>query len=265
MTFGIILRGQAFLYAAKKKNDIDDELYSLDKNCELIEMYKRYIETEGLNRKLKKFQNPNPNGRRAAIIEGLENSPSVKNMGHRRSISGSFKSMHEVESDLKSMVDEVLSPDNSIFTSSKKEKDLSLEEKLLLLHHNDVTKNYFKSGVATFKKEREVKSGESIAEVCLTTDLTIEHTIIASEDLDIITISKENFRTLSLSKVNSIVERKEFFWQLFPNLTVESIIKLCAYVEEKVILNWDYVYREDDEANAIYIVKQGEVQVLEDI
>ncbi len=58
-----------------------------------------------------------------------------------------------------------------------------------------------------------------------------------------------------------MIERKEFFWKTFPNLTIESIIKLSAYLEERMILNWDHVYREGDEPDAIYIVKSGEVQV----
>ncbi|RZK01716.1 MAG: hypothetical protein EOO43_23990 [Flavobacterium sp.] len=65
-----------------------------------------------------------------------------------------------------------------------------------------------------------------------------------------------------MSRVPTMLERKEFLWKTFPNLTIESIIKLSAYLEERMILNWDNVYKEGDDPDAIYIVKSGEVQVI---
>ena len=243
----------------KKKSQFEHDSLKHIKSPELFDLYRKYIEAQGFIKKLKRWANlSNISGKRSSAVESMDSSPTSKCYMNKN------QQIAELEKTIKNIVDEIMHHENKVYASSRNTRDYSIDDKFLLLHHNGSTRNFFRHGVATYKKVRDAKSGDSIAEICLTTDLTVEHTIIAAEDLHLITLTKENWRTLALSRVPTMIERKEFFWKTFPNLTIESIIKLSAYLEERMILNWDHVYREGDEPDAIYIVKSGEVQVKKD-
>ena len=256
INFGILAKGRAFVYNAKKKSEFEKD-FSKQKKCpELVDRYKRHIEEQEFHKKLKKWLLwSSSGGRKITMIEGVTNNQLFQNSIEKN------QQLLDLEREIKDFVDEILSRNNEVFVSSGYARDLSFEDKLLLFHHNGTTRNFFKKGLATFRKVREVQGGDTIAEICLTTDLTMDCTIIASDDIHLLILSREHFRILAESKVSNFTEKREFFWKAFPNLTIESVIKLCAYVEERQILNWENVYKEGDEADAVYIVKAGEVQV----
>ena len=241
----------------KKKSQFEQDSWKHFKSPELFDLYRKYIEAQGFMKKLKRWINlSNISGKRASVAESMDSSPTAAcfmNKGQQ---------IAELEKTIKAIVEDIMHTENKVYASSKNTRDYCVDDKFLLLHHNGSTRNFFKHGVATYKKIRDAKTGDSIAEICLTTDLTVDHTIIAVEDLHLITLTRENWRSLAMSRVPTMLERKEFFWKTFPNLTIESIIKLSAYLEERMILNWDHVYKEGDEPDAIYLVKSGEIQVF---
>ena len=73
--------------------------------------------------------------------------------------------------------------------SGEYDGNLSIEDKLLLLHHNGYIQNYFVDENAVYEKVKDLKDGDAITELSLLTGMSIQHPVIAYEGLHILSIS----------------------------------------------------------------------------
>ena len=145
--------------------------------------------------------------------------------------------------------------------SSVKEDNLRHEEKLLILNHSDTGCEYIRDGVPLYYKTKKVKDGDFMGIVSLLTGMTQLNTVIASESLHVISIHQTDFYALFKSRIDCLAEKKNFLWSMFPDLLSGLIVRLCLMVEEKIFTNRDTVYEEGNEADAIYILKSGGIEV----
>lgn len=159
-------------------------------------------------------------------------------------------------------IEEITKPKSSIIPLDIAKGDLSIDDRFLLLSYGEGIKNYFKDGISTHKKIKELTKGDKIAETAFTINQPFEHTIIASEDLHVLSIKKECFQTLAAQRLPCFKRKRQFLAMVFPKLSYEIILQLSVYLEEKTFSSREYIYKEGQDAEALYIIKSGEIQVL---
>ena len=157
-------------------------------------------------------------------------------------------------------MDTILNQACDIINKYDNENDLTFEEKLLLFNHYGGTKSYFLKGFATHKKKCELREDDSIGRLHLVMDLSVSNTIIAAEGVHMITIKPQDFLSC-FEYLPFLKERKKFLKSAFPGLHMESILKISCQLEEKLFVNWENIYKEKEEPDAIYIIKTGKAQV----
>ena len=237
------------MFEPKTKDQFDSEV-SKSSRIDCLDIYKQYTRTNGVFRKFRRLQSLSPVRH---LERSLSKAPDFSN--YELEVSKIEEPVQE------NAVEEILKHPNNILPYSLLKYDLTLEEKFLFLINGEGIKNYFKEGKSTHKKRRELKAGMPIVDIALTTSLPCEYTILASEDLHLITIKKESFMLLYKDKLLQYQKKKKFLSVVFPSLPYDAILSLSAYVEERVFHNWEYIYEEGDKSDGIYIVKTGEVQV----
>ena len=253
-TFGIIVKGRAIVYAPKEREDAIPN-FTNQARIACYSAYRHFLEKSNFFGKLKQGSRVNQ-----PILTRSNSLYTAKSIFKKQGSSTNNQSQKNVNLDPRSIIDVVLNSNNNIVNNTSLE-DLSIEEKLLMPNNNPPYDKYFRNKTATFKKIRELKEEQTVADITLTTNIPLKHTIIAVEDVHLLTIKKEHFRTLFFQGTSVLREKKDFMWSLFTDLSIEAILKLCAYTEEKCITNCENVYQQGDESDAIYIVRSGEVQV----
>lgn len=247
--FGIILSGSTLVFEPKTKDEFDAEVYR-SARIECLDIYKQYARANGVFKKFRRLQSLSP----ARQLE--------KSLSKTRDFSNYDLENSKLEEGQENPVEEILKHPNSILPYSLSKYDLDFEEKFLFLINGEGIKNYFKDGKSTHKKRRELKAGMSVVDIALTTSLPCEYTILALEDLHLITIKKESFMLLYKDKFSQYQKKRKFLSAVFPSLPYDAILRLSAYVQEKVYHNWEYIYQEGVKSDGIFIVKTGEVQVI---
>lgn len=255
--FGIILEGTAIVYQQKEKSEIEFEARN-QVRANYFRMYWDYLERRDFSKYFRKLVHSSTNLQR---LPTLLSQKSMRLDGSTLQRSQSLKMSSVGGRNIDAILEKILDQSENIITGYKRENDLSFEEKLLLVNHNAMTKGYFVNGVATHKKLREVKEDDFISKLALTMMKPCANTIIAAEDVHLISLKTENFFSL-FERVTNLQAKKEFLASILPGLSNEDVTHLSAQLEEKVYVSCEAVYREEDEPDAIYIVKKGEVQVL---
>lgn len=249
------MQGKALVYEPKAKEELDVEQSRAVKS-ECFEYYREYV---------KQYQ-PSRKAKRTQTVAGSLVARSVFSKGGDLLKSKDVKTLNTeddfVEQKGPSMnyIENILKSENGIIPKELK-YDLPIDEKYLFLISFEGVKSYFKDGKALYKKRKECEIGDSIGDIALTTVAVSEYTIVAAEDLYLLTIKKDCFPKLFQTKITNLQKKKKFFTALFPTIPYEIIVNLCLYVEEEVHSIWDYIYEEGDKSDAIYIVKSGEVQL----
>lgn len=155
----------------------------------------------------------------------------------------------------------LLTGPNKILKPDEMRYDLSYQEKLLFLNNKPVFPGYFDQGIATFKKVNCLRTGDSFGELALIFNQPRLASIIASEDLHLLSFTSSDYRNVFESEIQNVVEKIEFFNGIFPSLSSAHIARFCYLLEEKNFKFNDIIYREGDIADGIYIIRQGEVHV----
>lgn len=140
-------------------------------------------------------------------------------------------------------------------------QDLTIEEKLLLLNNKENVGNYVRDGVALYAKEKELREGDVVCDAALVADNYSEDPVIAAEDVHMLTITKKKFLGLFERNIMNLNDRERFISSMFPQLDRMSVITLCACIDEKLCYAKEHLYGLGEEADSIYIVRAGSVQV----
>ena len=171
-------------------------------------------------------------------------------------------SYKEAAEELDATFEEIISLFKNIYGGFDEKYGIKIEDLLLLLHHDSLGHEYFKEGVSRYKVIKELKEGDTMEELGLLTGVSVKNTIIALEDLHIITIAQGDFYSLFNIKVPSLIEKRDFIWSVFPDLVVGIAIKIASVAEERVYMNREIIYDQGEEPEAFFILKSGEVQVV---
>ena len=173
-------------------------------------------------------------------------------------ITSTSASVQRVKENL--IKEKIFNPEVKICTA-KQNVDLTYEEKLLILNEK-VSNPYFTNGISTYKKVGYLRSGDFFGELALLFNQVRSASVIASEDLHVVTLSSSNYKDIFNSEIKNLWDKVEFFKLTFTDLSPVLVAKFCHLLEEKKFTHNDIIYKENDPADGIYIIKQGEVQVI---
>lgn len=238
------------MYEPKIQSEIGQGIADMSQTYK-FEKYKSDLEEMEFPKKLKKWNSLRFDRKHTETLGSYQELPQTP----RKYLQAYRTAVDAIDDIVEHIINPKIDPDDSLVD----EFDYSFEDKLLMFHHNDTNHNYFSNTRSTYKKARKFKEGDAITEQSLLTELSIQSPIIAAEDLHILSISHFDF--YSVFKVGIPNEKKMFLASIFPDLLHAFINKLAAGIEEKVCLNGDTLYEQGQEAQAIYILKRGRIQV----
>lgn len=249
-SFGIIVYGKAIAYKSKTEAEIKASEQNITKR-KCFQMYNQYLAESNLYKGSKKSANTLRTNSGMKSNDALVNSfmselPSARAEIYKRANAR--------------LIDELLHG-NVAARQNPDGQDLTVDEKLLLLNNKENAGTYVKDGVAFYIKEKELREGDTVCDASLVADNYSEEPIIAAEDVHMLTIPKKKFMGLFERNIMNLNEKEKFISSIFPQLDRMSVLHLCACVEEKVCYTKEHLYGLGEEAEAIYIIRTGNVQV----
>ncbi len=233
-----------------------EELDKEKSNALRMQCFERYKQYARQNRVFRQFRRLQTSHSSYCSQGSFSRSKTTSNIDHCN------PSLLDLEEEYVDPIEEITKPKSSIIPLDIAKGDLSIDERFLLLSYGEGIKNYFKDGISTHKKIKELTKCDKIAETAFTINQPFEHTIIAAEDLHVLSIKKECFQTLAAQRLPCFKRKRQFLSMVFPKLSYDSILQLSVYLEEKTFSSWEYIYKEGQDADALYIIKSGEIQVM---
>lgn len=256
--FGVVLKGAAIIYEAKHHKEIGSEIERDSDKPDVFQHYQQLINELNFKEQIKEWY---ATKQRLKLQHKLS---ARKTLYHQKFAMEPQVSQQNLDSLNLSIANTCDSFTNNADWGPK--GDYTLEEKFLLLHHDDHSAHrYFQDGIPTFKKFNEAREGDTIAEISLVSETSIKNTIIASNNLHLLSIAQDDFFSLFNGQILNLANKKEFFSSVFPDLGPALIMRLSLLFEEKAFGNLDVIYSEGEEAQAIYILKSGGVQVFKPV
>lgn len=111
----------------------------------------------------------------------------------------------------------------------------------------------------------ELKAGESFGEVALITNSKRNEICICKEICHFLKISKNNYKKIMmLSHAKDLKELIVFFknFNIFSHWPRAQLSTFIKFFQTNVFTNNDVLYKENDESNFLYFIKEGEVEVI---
>ena len=250
--FSVMVKGKALLYIQKdfdeiKKND------SSHQKSQVIQIYLRYMAREQLEEKFKKWLSNNEHGTKA-LRKRMASLSFTDEVIERDSVAPD-------EDDFCAIIEQVLKEENPILPPHLRENDISFEEKLLLLSALGLPGDHLRNGNLALKGTKELKAGDTFGEGGLIKPVHANYVIIATEDTHIVSFTRLDFKLLFASDIQNIKEKIDFLQKTFTEIPKQTIMEIAYYLEERVLFTSEMAYREGEEADAIFFIKNGEIEV----
>lgn len=245
------MKGKAYMYTPRKQEGMMKKEYYDLKKSQVIREYNQHIEDQQLQEKFTQWLNKKEAGTRALRKR--------MNLLAARSDRNSVGNIELV--DFSSVVNNILEDKSTVLPAHLRDYDITAKEKLLLLAHFGMMGKYIQDGVFTLEVTREMLPGDSYGEISLLKASTLEGVIVAAEDVHLISFARDDYRSLFIKEIPNLQNKIEFLTKMFTDISKASVIKIAYYLEEKVLMSRETLYKEGEEANAIYFVKKGEIQV----
>lgn len=121
---------------------------------------------------------------------------------------------------------------------------------------------YIKNGVVTMKKVRNMGAGSYFGEVALSTDKPRSASVIAAEDVHVVSLTKDSYQSIFEKSIQALAVKAKFFETFFDNCGKELVNRIAYVFKERTYSYGQVVYSEGDPANEVFLVKQGEIQVI---
>ncbi len=249
--FGVIIEGNVISYQYKTQSEIKMETLNIHKQ-KVVDAYLKYLQENNYLNILLYFSKAD---HKASLAAELAQSKRVHSSSKKKPRARKYEMLQRI-------IDEVLKCGNVVVPKSKSKKDLSLEDKLLILNNKEGNKRYVKDGMILYKKVLDKVYGDSTGEVGLSRNAVTQTMAIAAEDVHMLTISKKKFSTLFLQKLECLQTKKDFVKGILPTLNEDNLELMCTYLQEKVFENKECIYVSGEDAQAMYFVRIGKVQVI---
>ena len=132
-----------------------------------------------------------------------------------------------------------------------------------LLKFTELYDVYFEDILCKFKKVRTMETGSYFGELAMSSNLPRGATVVASSDLHLLTLSKTAYVQIFEDVEKRLQEKLAFFAKLIGQKDAgETVIKFSYSFKERHYKYGQKIFSQGEMPSEIYIVKQGEVQVL---
>jgi len=146
------------------------------------------------------------------------------------------------------------------------EKDLALFAQILKKNPKQEPIFYMGGGqILRNQRVKEYVAGGYFGEHFLKSNKPKESLLIASEDLYVLTIEKEDVSELVTQLGDEAVEKANFFLSLFPAAHEEDVKSLSFHFREETFLKDEKIYLEGELTGNIYILKSGSVGLVKKV
>lgn len=121
----------------------------------------------------------------------------------------------------------------------------------------------FEDGVLKYTYYTSLKDGISFGELGLLRGKLRSATVICKEDCHVGVLMAEDYKNiLAVIERKKIYNKFEFFKQfLVKGIAYDNLAKLAYAFEKKKFGRNEYVFKEGDSANEVFLIKRGEIQV----
>jgi len=252
-SLSIIIKGKALYYTFKEPDEIRKE-GSAHVKGQVMNVYTRFMQDEHLEERFKKWLSKHELGTKALRKRMSSISTTEEEGSERESISPD-------DDDFRSVIEKVLQEHNTILPPHLRESDLSFEEKLVLLSKFGVPGDHVKNSYIALKARRELVPGETFGEETLVKPQLANFMIIATEDTHIVSFLRYDLKLLFASDIKNLHKKIEYLRKVFPEVPRMYIMEMAYYLEERVLFNSELVYKEGEEADALYLIKSGEIEI----
>lgn len=122
----------------------------------------------------------------------------------------------------------------------------------------------FVDGVLKFTYYTSLKEGFSFGELGLLRGKARSATVICKEDCHLGVLMAEDYRNiLAVVERKKLYNKLEFFKQyLVKGIAYDNLAKLAYAFEKKKLTRSEYLFKEGDVANEVFLIKKGEIQVI---
>ena len=189
----------------------------------------------------------------------------------QNSIGESFNEEIEEEAKVKLNQDIIFEEEiiPSYFSENEKETLKKLEEILggFPLCYLENPEKYFENGVFKFHFTGELKRGQIFGEVGLLMKKTRSATVICKEDCEFAVLNYDDFKKILQNVERRNIENKVDFFKesLFKGIPSDVVIRLSLLFRKKKYFQGNVIYGEGDNANEMYLIKKGEVEILKKV
>lgn len=253
--FSVAVKGRALVYSPKLK----EELVETDDTSFRQEVLRTYINYYREELSLKKKPQVLP----PSTVPVLKSSATCVEKTFKITSIEPIQEPLNKKKDAPTLLETVLATKPTI-KGYLLQYDLSPEERLFLVANLENAEEYINLGDFDMKPTAYLDPGDTYNEVCLLRSGYSASTIVAVEDFCVISFTMQDFPVIYATVAGSnLREKKNFLDTLFPALSKDSRLKILYYLEERVVNKGEILYKEGDEANEFYMVKDGEIEVID--
>ena len=127
----------------------------------------------------------------------------------------------------------------------------------ILLGNEILKKKYFKEGCCIVNLIDTLSVGDIINERCLLSEYRSPITLVAKEDVQCITLSKQKFREVLEEEINDIENKKRFFLDFFYHANQAALLRVLPFIISIKYKMHEKIYNQGDKSKGVYFVKGG--------
>ena len=273
--FYIILKGSVNVYVPRDRRTVDEEISNknpiiperiLKKLSKWRTEFKEFLEKNPLDNSSLIRENP----KRVKHFIALQRKATVElNPEIVQTLASDLTEKTSGDAMMDSLEVETMRKEsklnNELFTDTDREQLKKIEKVLgnIPLFSLENPETYFENGVFKFHFTAELKAGQIFGEVGLSMKKTRSATVICNQDSEVAVLSCEDFnKILQNVEKKSIENRVDFFREsVFKGISVDVVVRMSLLFKKRKFLHGNTLFCEGDEANEMFLIKKGEVQV----
>lgn len=144
----------------------------------------------------------------------------------------------------------------------RKNPDVELLE--AVSEHSGV--KYFSEGVPLFWKVRSLSNGQSFGEMALLQNQKRTATVIAETDVSLLVLEKNDFRKILTALISKKASKMKILKEIFNGIPEKTMERVCyTFNEVSFRSSGTPVFRKGEQADGVYFVINGEVQIFSDL
>ena len=124
---------------------------------------------------------------------------------------------------------------------------------------------YFKVYIEEYEKIGEFEKGFAFGEMALIKKTKRNATIIADNDCELVSINKNDYnkiiKELELKRIELDLKSFKVNYPFFLYWNINHLIKLLNFIQKETLYNTDYLYKQNEESDFIYIIENGNFEL----